>query len=48
MKIICSNPYEQFRSKKKAIYASVKKVLNSSNYILGKNVKILKKNFLTL
>ena len=45
MKIICSNPYEQFRSKKKAIYASVKKVLNSSNYILGKNVQDFEKKF---
>ena len=45
MKIICSNPFEQFKSKKKAIYASVKKVLNSTNYILGKNVYDFEKNF---
>ena len=45
MKIICSNPFEQFKSKKKAIYASVKKVLNSASYVLGKNVHDFEKNF---
>ena len=45
MKIICSNPFEQFKSKKEIIYTSVKKVLNSSSYILGKNVRDFEKNF---
>ena len=45
MKIICSNPLEQFKSKKKQIYNSVKRVLNSSNYILGENVKNFENEF---
>ena len=45
MKILCSNPLAQFKSKQKIIENSVKKVLNSSNYILGQNVQKFEKNF---
>ena len=45
MNIFCSNPLAQFLSKQKAIEKSVKKVLKSSNYILGKEVKKFEKNF---
>jgi dTDP-4-amino-4,6-dideoxygalactose transaminase len=45
MKILCSNPLEQFKSKQKIIKSSINKVLNSSNYILGQYVQKFEKNF---
>ena len=45
MNILCSNPLAQFKSKQKLIENSVKKVLNSSNYILGQSVQKFEKNF---
>ena len=45
MKILCSNPLAQFHSKKKLIKKILYKVLDSPNYILGKNVESFEKKF---
>ena len=45
MKTFFSNPTAQYTSKKKEINYAIKKVLNSSNYILGKNVKKFENDF---
>ena len=45
MKTFFSNPTAQYISKKKEINYAIKKVLNSSNYILGKNVKKFENDF---
>ena len=43
--VLVSSPIEQFKSHKKQILNSVKKTLNSGQYILGKNVADFEKNF---
>ena len=43
--IFCSNPYEQFKSKKQQILKAIQKVCNSNNYILGKEVINFEKKF---
>lgn len=43
--VLVSSPIEQFKSHKKQILNSVKKTLDSGQYILGKNVADFEKNF---
>ena len=43
--IYCANPHAQFKSHQKQIESSINRVIKSKNYILGREVSSLEKEF---